>query len=194
VVAASDSGIVRGADVTFTTGNPPVFAGYAISTPFQTAATVSLRKLLTKATDPDGDAISVSAAGPASANGGTVVLLADTIRYTPPNNFSGADTFPITLTDVGGASGVGTVTVTVGPAPNAGGVGVNPPVLTSLQDGRMGIAFHGIPGRRYIVQRSVGGLADWVTLATVTADISGKVTFTDDSPPPGSAFYRLGLP
>jgi hypothetical protein len=58
----------------------------------------------------------------------------------------------------------------------------------------MGIAFHGIPGRRYIVQRSVGGLDDWVTLATVTADASGKVAFTDDSPPAGSAFYRLGLP
>jgi hypothetical protein len=58
----------------------------------------------------------------------------------------------------------------------------------------MVIAFHGIPGRRYIVQRSVGGLDDWATLATVTADASGKVAFTDDSPPAGSAFYRLGLP
>jgi hypothetical protein len=58
----------------------------------------------------------------------------------------------------------------------------------------MGIAFHGIPGRSYIIQRSANGLDNWVTLATVVADANGKVSFTDEAPPPGSAFYRLGLP
>jgi hypothetical protein len=58
----------------------------------------------------------------------------------------------------------------------------------------MAIAFYGIPGRSYIVQRSVSGLDNWVTLATIPADASGKVAYTDESPPAGSAFYRLGLP
>jgi alpha-tubulin suppressor-like RCC1 family protein len=195
VNATGAGGTVTGEDMTFATAPnlPPTFAGFATSTPFQNATVVSLRKLLTKATDPDSDALAVTAAGPASAQGGSAVLQATGILYTPPTGFTGTDTFQATITDGLGASVVGTVTVTVGPAPNAGGVGVNPPVLTSQQDGKMVIAFHGIPGRRYIVQRSIGGLDNWVTLATVTADASGKVAFTDDSPPAGSAFYRLGL-
>jgi hypothetical protein len=58
----------------------------------------------------------------------------------------------------------------------------------------MGLAFQGIPGRSYIVQRSASGLDNWVTLATTPADASGKVSYTDESPPAGSAFYRLGMP
>ena len=175
--------------------SPPVrFAGYAISTPFQTAVTVSLAKLLAEAADSDGDSISVTAAGPASAQGGTAVLQDGGVVYTPPTGFSGADSFSVTLADAGGASVIGTVTVTVGPNPNSGGMGVNPPVLTVLPGGKMGLAFQGIPGRSYIVQRSVSGLDNWVTLATLVADASGKVAYTDESPPAGSAFYRLGLP
>lgn len=194
VVADNVNGTGYGDDMTFTASNPPVFGGYEIATPWQTAAVIPLRKLLTKTSAPDGDAFAVTTAGPASAKGGTVVLLADSIGYTPPNGFSGTDTFSVTLTESGGASTVGMVTVTVGPAPNAGGAGVNPPVLTTLSGGRMGIAFQVIPGRMYVMQRSVDGLDNWVTLATVTANAGGKVVFTDESPPAGSAFYRLGLP
>jgi hypothetical protein len=73
-------------------------------------------------------------------------------------------------------------------------MGVNPPVLTVLPGGKMGLAFQGTPDRNYVVQRSVSGLDNWATLATVVADASGKVSYTDESPPAGSAFYRLGLP
>lgn len=172
----------------------PSFAGYAVATPYQTAVTIPFPKLLANAADANGDALTVTAAGPLSANGGTVTLQTGGIGYTPPNNFSGADTFPVTISDAGGASVVGTVTVTVGPPPDAGGAGVNSPVLTTLPDGKVGIAFHGIPGRGYVVQRSVGGLGNWATLATLVADASGKVSYTDESPPAGSAFYRLGTP
>jgi alpha-tubulin suppressor-like RCC1 family protein len=172
----------------------PSFAGYAVATPYQTAVTIPLAKLLANAADANGDALTVTAAGPLSANGGVVTLQASGIGYTPPNNFSGADTFPVTITDAGGASVVGAVTVAVGPPPDAGGAGVNPPVLTTLPDGKVAIAFHGIPGRGYVVQRSVGGLGDWITLTTVVADASGRISFTDEAPPAGSAFYRLGTP
>ena len=199
VVADCAGGVIRGEDRTFTTGpagSPPVFAGYTAFTPHQTPATIGLRKLLTKASDPDGDAISVTSAGPASANGGAVALLADAVRYTPPNGFSGTDTFSIVLTDTGGASATGTVTVQVGSAPNAGtpAASSNPPKLTTLPGGKIGLSFQGIPGRSYIVQRSAGGLDDWQTLATVTADAAGRISYTDENPPPGSAFYRLGIP
>jgi hypothetical protein len=172
----------------------PAFPGYTLGTPYQTQAAIHLSKLLAKTTDADGDAFTVLGAGPTSAKGGTAVLQSGRILYTPPLAVSDTDSFAVTIQDARGAATVGTVTVTVGPAPNAGGVGVNPPVLTTLPDGKMGIAFHGIPGRAYAVQRSVSGLDNWLTLATVTADASGKVAYTDDSPPAGSAFYRLGLP
>ena len=170
----------------------PVFGGYGVVTPYQKPVAILVRKLLAKASDPDGDALSVAATGPA-ANGGTVVVQGSSVLYTPANNFSGADTFPVTITDARGASVVGTVTVTVGSGPSAGGVGANPPVLTVLPDGKMALAFQGIPGRSYIVQRSASGLDNWVTLATIPADASGKVAYTDESPPAGSAFYRLGM-
>ncbi|MCU0779626.1 MAG: Ig-like domain-containing protein [Akkermansiaceae bacterium] len=196
VIASSSGGVVRGPDQTFTTlpNTPPVFSGYAVGTPYQAPASIALRKLLGRASDPDGDAVSVTATGPASAHGGTVALLADAIRYAPPNGFSGADTFSVTVTDAAGASVTGTVTVQVGAGPSAGGAGNNPPMLSVLPDGGMGISFQGIAGRTYTVQRSVGGLDDWATLAIITADAAGKVSFTDDNPPPGSAFYRLGVP
>jgi hypothetical protein len=133
----------RGAILSFTTqpNEPPVFSGYASATPYQTAATIALRKLLAGVSDPDGDTFAVSAAGPVSANGGAVALQTAGVRCTPPAGFSGADTFPVTILDSRGASVTGIVTVTVGPGPAAGGAGVNPPVLTTLPDGRMGIAF-----------------------------------------------------
>lgn len=178
----------------FAPNAPPAFAGYELATPFQTAAAVALPKLLAKASDPDGDAVTVSAAGPASDNGGTAVLQGAAILYTPPAGFSGSDSFTITITDSHGASSAGTVTIHVGDPPHAGAPGGNPPKLTALPGGRMGIVFQGIPGRAYIVQRAVGGLHEWETLATITADDAGRVSFTDENPPPGSAFYRLGLP
>ena len=195
VVASNPNGTSWGDDMTFTPSQPPAFAGFTVSTPWQTAATIALRKILAKASDPDGDLVTITGAGTASAQGGSAVLQGLGILYTPRAGFSGTDSFPVTLTDAGGASAIGTVTVTVGAAPSASGsMTQNPPVLTSLPGGKMGIAFHGIPGRSYVIQRSTNGLDNWATLATVTADASGMVSFTDPSPPVGSAFYRLGLP
>jgi hypothetical protein len=194
VVASNPHGLTYGDVQTFTASQPPVFAGLTAATAWQTPVDIPLRKLLAKASDPEGGTVTLTAAGPASAHGGTVVLLADAIRYTPPNNFSGADTFTVVLADAGGASVTGTVMVAVGQGPNAGDIGGNPPALTVLPDGKVGISCQGIPGRTYTVQRSIGGLNDWETLASATADASGKVSFIDDNPPPGSAFYRLWVP
>jgi hypothetical protein len=182
-----------GEDMTFTTNSPPVFSGYAISTPFETAATASLKKLLARASDPESDAISVTTAGPASVQGGTAVLQASTILYTPPAGFSGTDTFSVTLTDAHGAVTNGTITVTVRPAATAGGTTGNPPAIKFLTGGHIELKFQGIPRRTYQVQRSTD-LSAWATIATVTADPLGGMTYTDESPPQPSAFYRLAIP
>ncbi len=168
----------------------PSFAGYTISTAYEKAASISLSKLMSKAADVEGDALSVTAAGPASAQGGTAVLQASSILYAPPSGFAGADTFPVTIRDARGASVSGTVTVNV--QVNTGG-GTNATVLSPMSGGRIGVGFQGIPGRSYEVQRS-SNLIDWTVIATVTAAANGAVTFIDESPPSGNTFYRLRKP
>ncbi len=178
-----------------TANTPPTFSGYAIGTPYQTAATIGLGKIMTNAADANGDGITCTIPSGASTAGGTVVLQASSILYTPPTVFSGADTFRVTITDARGAATIGTVTVTVGLAPTAGDgnpVG-NPPKLTVLPGGNVDLKFQGIPFQSYQIQRSAD-LLTWTTITTVAANNVGTVTFTDVSPPAGAGFYRLALP
>jgi len=122
-IAASHAyGASHGDDMTFTTNSRPVFAGYALATAYQTPVTAAAADLLVMASDPDGDAVSITAAGPSSATGGSVTMQSAAIVYTPPNGFSGNDSFPILLTDARGASATGTVTVRVGQTPGNGTV------------------------------------------------------------------------
>ena len=169
----------------------PTFPGYAVATPYQTAATIALGKLMAVAADAEGDAITLSLPGSASTAGGTVALQSDSILYTPKAAFTGTDTFPITLTDVFGAATPGTVTVTVGPniAGGQGGSSVNQPQLTTQGNGDRVLVFHGIPGVTYMIQRSTD-LATWTTIWTGTADPLGGMTFTDTDHLP-TAYYRL---
>ena len=135
--------------------------------------------------------LTVTGAGPASTEGGTAILQEGSILYTPPAGFSGADRFPVTIIDALGAEVEGTVTVTVGPAPGEGGGSeTNPPQFTIRPDGGMDIGFQGIPGRAYRLERSID-MTIWITLDTVAASPTGQVTFTDENPPPGRAFYRI---
>jgi hypothetical protein len=85
--------------------------------------------------------------------------------------------------------------VTVGANPSGGGQSVNPPQLTVLTGGDIGISFQGIPGRSYQIQRSPDMTdGSWQTIATVTAANNGAVTFTDNDPPPGAGYYRMRIP
>ena len=67
-------------------------------------------------------------------------------------------------------------------------------MITLRSDGKANIMFQGIPGRTYRLQRATGDLTRWTTLSTLVADSAGRLSFTDDSPPPGSAFYRITSP
>lgn len=166
----------------------PTFAGYQLATSYQTASGVSLLNLLGRAFDADGDSLTLSIPGTASAKGGTVALQAGAILYTPPIRFAGDDSFAITLTDLHGAASSGTVTVTVGQDPV-----VNPPRLTVLINGNTELRFQGIPERIYQVQRSTD-LSHWATLVTEATNAAGSLTFTDPSPPLPHGFYRVAAP
>lgn len=193
LVATNPLGSTVGEDMTFTTSQPPIFSGYAIATAFEKPVSISLRKLLAKAIDPDGDVVTVFAADSPSVMGGAVVVQESGIFYTPPAGYSGTDRFDVTITDRWGASTIGTVTVTVGNAPTLGGLTSNPPKIILLPAGRIGLEFRGIPSRTYQIQRS-GDLATWTTIASVTAGQSGEIVHTDENPPQPSAYYRLAVP
>jgi Cadherin-like domain/FG-GAP repeat len=173
------------------TGNTaPTFTGFRMAATRETATTISDANLLSSAADADGDVLSVIAAGPNSAQGGIASHQGGAILYTPPNNFSGTDSFSVTIADPHGATTAGTVTVVVSPTPANSLLNAQ---LTMLPGGHVGIAFQSVMGRQYQVQRSIN-LSNWTTIATVTAIYNGAMSYTDTSPPSGSAFYRLMTP
>ncbi len=66
--------------------------------------------------DPEGDALTVSAFDNASVNGAAVMVNPDgSFTYTPPVDFTGADSFNYTVDDGNGGNDVATVNITVEP-------------------------------------------------------------------------------
>jgi len=99
---------------------PPVANADTSSTAEDTPATIAV---LANDSDPDADALAVTAAGPA-ANGSVVRNADGTVTYTPSGNWSGTDAFDYTVSD-GELTATATVSVTVSPVddtPTAAGV------------------------------------------------------------------------
>jgi uncharacterized repeat protein (TIGR01451 family) len=93
---------------------PPVAVNDTKTTAEDAATTVSV---LSNDSDPDGDAISITA----KTNGtrGTVSCTTSTCTYTPSANANGTDTFTYTISDPDGATATATVTVTITPVNDA---------------------------------------------------------------------------
>jgi hypothetical protein len=171
-------------------GSAPTFAGYSFKTNKNTPATVGLPKVLAKATDTDGGTLKVCGVATTSSQGGTVSATTSSFTYTPATGFTGTDTFSITIMDGQGGYVSGLVTVTV----EAGtGISMNKAHLTLQGDGSVLIEFMGIPGQSYNIERSTD-LLNWTTLATQTAAADGSLSYTDPTPPVGSAYYRTRVP
>ena len=90
--------------------DPPVAVDDALAGMEHTPLEVPLTALTANDTDADGDALTVTAVGAAST--GTVAIIGDQLRYTPPAGFIGAATFTYTVSD-GTATDDGMVTVDV---------------------------------------------------------------------------------
>ena len=162
----------------------PVFSGYTVTVKGGKTLSILPAKILARASDPDGGAVTLTQVFGPSAQGGTV-LLTGTLNYTPAASFTGTDSFDIELTASQGGTLRATVTVTVTADAAAG---LNQTEL-NLHDGVADLTFRGIPGRSYTIQRSTN-LTTWTTLATVTAGADGKIRFTDPSPPQPNGYYR----
>ncbi len=90
------------------TDRAPVANADTATTRIDTPVTINV---LANDSDPDGDALAVSAVGTPSH--GTASISGGAVAYTPAAGFVGSDSFSYTLTDANGSTATGTVTVTV---------------------------------------------------------------------------------
>jgi hypothetical protein len=170
----------------------PDFAGFSTFTPVNNPVLVSYALLLGGASDPDGDPVSLVIASGSSSAGGYVSMSESSLTYTPPIDYSGTDSYPVTVQDGRGGFTSADIVFTVEPEDGITGLGT--PTLERLTGDQARIRFHGIPGVQYSFQRSTD-LAQWFTIRTVTAGVDGVVEYTDFSPPPGGrAYYRVASP
>lgn len=186
-----DAGWVDQITFTFQTNQAPVFENpIAFRTPFETTTFISNEVLLNGVTDPDGDAVAVSATQ-GSGNGGFARLFPGGIQYAPRDGFSGDDSFTIIVIDARGRTTNIPATATVDPPP--ADPGSTPLEATALENGRMEIVVQVVAGRSYLLQRTVDGTT-WQTIDTPTAGPDGEVRVIDSNPPQPKALYRLALP
>ncbi|MDR9818231.1 DUF4082 domain-containing protein [Rhizobium hidalgonense] len=89
--------------------------GFVISS--NDTVSISIASLVGNDTDPNGDALTISAVG--NAVNGTVTLNKQngTVVFTPTNNYSGPASFTYTLSDGRGGTDQGGVSLTVNPGP-----------------------------------------------------------------------------
>lgn len=125
----------------------------------------------------------LQSAGP-STNGASLTWNGTYLLYQSGINLD--DGFPYTLTNgITSASGIVTVNMLV-----QGGVARNIVVTNGL----VTVSFFGIPGLGYDVQRaqSMTEPVTWTTLNGVPLNpgANGAFSYTDNSPPPGTAYYR----
>ncbi|MEM7800077.1 MAG: tandem-95 repeat protein, partial [Chloroflexota bacterium] len=94
--------------------DPPVAVNDGETTSEETPITIDV---LTNDSDVDtGDVITLDSASSPTSEGGTAIINAGQIDYTPALNFNGTDTFTYQISDIDGETASATVTVVVGAA------------------------------------------------------------------------------
>lgn len=151
---------------------------------------ISAAKILLLCSDPDGEALSLSAVSPLSTNGASLSLNSGIITYTPAANFVDNDRFTYWVSDPAGETAPAYVFVNVRPL-NLQSLNMLPPAPIA---GGYQVSFLGVPGYSYTLQRAASPTGPWTTLASVTTDVNGLGTFADTNPLGGSAFYRTTYP
>ncbi|MCK9495394.1 MAG: Ig-like domain-containing protein, partial [Dehalococcoidia bacterium] len=107
-VEVSDGIATMTTTVTVTVNGVPSGPDQAVETDAEVPVTVAI---IPPVTDPEGDPLTITSAGPASH--GTVTVDGDSVTYTSEAGFDGEDSFPVTVEDPDGGSVTVTVTVTV---------------------------------------------------------------------------------
>lgn len=164
---------------------PPLFT--AVNQPL----TVAFTELLEGASDPDGDPVTIVLANGATSAGGSVTMGSGSLVYSPAIDYSGPDSFLLTVQDGRGAFSQSLLAIQVtSPVEEAF---ARVPTVSREGENAVRIRFQGIPGFDHLVQRSTD-LANWSTLATVNGGTSGEIDHLDSDPPVPAVFYRISTP
>ena len=176
--------------LTLPPNSPPAFAGFTVATSVNRPVTVPFSRILTAASDPDGDALSLLPTPGDTTAGGDIAFGPDSLTYTPVIDQPGPDSILLTVSDGRGGLGTGTLSLLVS---ESDGIEGQAPTLARLPDGTVTLHFQGVPHFQYAIQRSTD-LTGWTTLTTLGGAASGVLDFTDSTPPDGKAFYRVAVP
>jgi autotransporter-associated beta strand protein len=173
---------------------PPTTANTNAATAQNQALVLGDASLLSLASDPDGDSLSITSAGPTSTNGGTVTLAGGNVTYQPVTDFVGTDLFSFVVSDPYGASATGTVLVAVTSASVPPPSVVVPPAYDS-GSGTFSVTFAGIPNYTYSIQWAPSPTGPWTFLKTAAAGTDGLFEVTDTpSPQVSERYYRTVYP
>lgn len=169
----------------------PTFSGFSFAVQMDGSVIISTSAILARAADADGGTLALTAAGTPTANGGSVVLGANDLTYSPATGFVGNDSVSVTITDGQGGSTPAILNVNV--TRQAIVPGGSDSVIILSGGGVEGV-FHGTPGQEYQFQRSTE-LTVWQNFgAAVVADFRGVLILNDPTPPTPKSFYRTATP
>ena len=178
-------------EVTVVGNSLPVFAAAPVFTEVNRPLTISHAELLDGAFDPDGDPVTFVLASGGTSAGGFVTMGEGSLTYTPAIDYSGPDSYLLTVQDGRGAFSQAVLAIQVtSPVEEAF---ARVPTVVREGEKAMRIRFQGIPGFDHLIQRSTD-LLSWSTLATVNGGVSGEVDHLDPDPPAPAAFYRISTP
>ena len=170
--------------------HPPTATNATGATRQNQPMVIATEKLLLFASDPDGDALSLSGVSATSTNNGPVLLGTGVVTYTPATNYVGPDRFTWTVTDGRGGTASAYALINVWSADSPSGNMLIPvPIMGGYQ-----VGFVAIPQRGYTVWRAISLSGPWTSLATVTTDTNGFGIYADTHSPPAGAFYRTTYP
>ena len=198
LIVVNSAGSTTSVVATLEINRPPLASRASAGTRMNQPASFALGKLLAYASDPDGDAVTVAGAGPASTNGGSVVLGADAVVYTPPAGYAGADLYTVLFSDGRGGSATGEVAVTVasGQATSLNSVGG-----PTIDGGAVILLFAGVPGYSYTLEATASLLApDWQPVTNMVAPLTnlgqgiGIIRFVDPDGVASQRYYRTVSP
>jgi len=162
---------------------------------------IAISDLLNNVTDADGDPITLLGVGTDGANlrtatGASLLTNGNYIFYTNSMPANVNDSFSYSVRDSQGEKALGSVVITM----NNSLFGQTSPKLV-LGTSTVTASFFGVPGYRYVTQRSTNLTAGvgWVSISTNTAPAKGLMQVTDTfgdlgitiPPLPPAVFYRL---
>ena len=176
---------------------PPTVPPFTAGTRQNESLAIRASKLLSRATDPNGDTLTITGVSP-STQGGTTTLGSGIVTYTPPGGFNGTDTFTYSIGD--GRGGVATATVTVTVQPSSA-VSLNITQPPTVEGGEFVVRFAGIPGCDYTIE-STDSLSPalWLKKTNATAPVApggfgvGVFEFRESTGSAASRYYRTVYP